>query len=66
MTGMLNQLAISGGLFVAVALGLPLSNPSIWRFVPVVSIGFAALQILLAPLMPESPVRLHQSMRNSC
>lgn len=56
--GMLNQLGISFGLFVAVALGLPLSRPSWWRLVPVVSLSFAILQLLLAPLMPESPVWL--------
>lgn len=37
---------------------MALSHQETWRFVPVITAGVAALQILLGPMMQESPVWL--------
>lgn len=59
--GVLNQLSVSGGIFVAVALAIPLGGAGAWRISPLVSAGLAVLQMVSAPLVIESPVWLaHQ------
>ncbi|GAA5852611.1 hypothetical protein JCM8547_002562 [Rhodosporidiobolus lusitaniae] len=54
--GILTQISTNVGIFVAQGVSLPLSKAGTgqWRFVPLVSVGLALLQILTAPLMPEA------------
>lgn len=59
--GVLNQLSVSFGIFIAVALAIPLEGGGGWRISPLVSAGLAVLQLVSAPLVIESPVWLaHQ------
>ena len=59
--GVLNQLSVSFGIFVAVALAIPLEDGAGWRISPLVSAGLAVLQLVSAPLVIDSPVWLaHQ------
>lgn len=51
--GVLNQLSITIGIVVALALGIPFSKPSEWRLVMVICGGLSLLQLLLAPLVRE-------------
>lgn len=53
--GVLNQLAIVLGIFIAQLVSLPLSKPYLWRWIFIISAAFSALQLLTAPLMIESP-----------
>lgn len=53
--GVLNQLAIVIGILTGQALSLPFAKPNLWRAIFVVSAAGAAAQILLAPVMVESP-----------
>ncbi|GAA5910161.1 hypothetical protein JCM8208_006746 [Rhodotorula glutinis] len=54
--GILTQISINVGIFAAQGFSIPLSTPDTgrWRFVSLISIGVAAVQILTSPLVPES------------
>ncbi|KAK9900608.1 general substrate transporter [Cystobasidium minutum MCA 4210] len=56
--GVLNQVGIVSGIFTGQCASIALSKQSTWRFVPVITAGIAALQILLGGKMKESPVWL--------
>ncbi|KPV76191.1 uncharacterized protein RHOBADRAFT_66170 [Rhodotorula graminis WP1] len=54
--GILTQISINVGIFAAQGFSIPLSTPDTgrWRFVSLISIAVAAVQILTSPLVPES------------
>ncbi|GAA5944938.1 hypothetical protein JCM10213_001821 [Rhodosporidiobolus nylandii] len=54
--GILTQVSINIGIFAAQGFSLPLSTPGTgnWRFVSLISAAVAIVQMLSAPLMPES------------
>lgn len=58
LIGVLNQVGIVSGIFTGQCASIALSRQSTWRFVPVITAGIAALQILSAARMKESPVWL--------
>lgn len=53
-TGVLFQLAIVFGILTTQGVGLALSAPWVWRYVPFVSAVLAIVQLLVAALVPES------------
>jgi SP family facilitated glucose transporter-like MFS transporter 3 len=59
----MNQLGVTTGIVTALALGIPLSRPTIWRIVPLIAAVLPVLQILSAPMMTESPVWLSNQRR---
>ncbi|KAM0749081.1 general substrate transporter [Meredithblackwellia eburnea MCA 4105] len=61
--GVLMQLSVCVGIFLAQVVSIPLSSLETgnWRYVTLVSCGLAALQILTAPIMVESPVWLAEN-----
>lgn len=52
--GVMNQLAIVTGIFISQLISLPLSMPSIWRWIFVFSACLSGLQLLTSPFMIES------------
>ncbi|GAA5835757.1 hypothetical protein JCM11251_007418 [Rhodosporidiobolus azoricus] len=54
--GILTQISINVGIFVAQGFSIPLSTAGTgnWRFVSLISAAVAAAQILTSPLMPEN------------
>lgn len=58
LLGVLNQVGIVSGIFTGQCASIALSRQATWRFVPVITAGIAALQILSAAKMKESPVWL--------
>ena len=60
MLGVLTQFAIVIGIMITQAMGLRLANPEQWRIVLVFSAALSAFQLLLSPLIVESPVWLHR------
>ncbi|GJE86819.1 MFS general substrate transporter [Phanerochaete sordida] len=58
--GVLTQFAIVIGIMITQAMGLRLATPHEWRLVLVFSAALSFGQLLLSPLIVESPVWLHR------
>jgi hypothetical protein len=54
----MNQIGITSGITIALALGIPFGHPGTWRFVPLIAAALPFIQIITAPAMIESPVWL--------
>ncbi|GAA6008621.1 hypothetical protein JCM10207_007182 [Rhodosporidiobolus poonsookiae] len=54
--GIITQISVNSGIVAAQGFSLPLSSPGTgnWRYVSIISLALAVVQILTAPLMPES------------
>lgn len=63
----MTQLSICTGILVAQGISIPLSTPKTghWRYIPLVSGGFALIQIVLTLFMVESPFWLAERRKNS-
>lgn len=55
---MLTQLSIVLGIMLTQAVGLYLATPRTWRFVLIISALLSLAQVLVSPLVVESPVYL--------
>lgn len=58
--GVLTQFAIVIGIMITQAMGLRLATPHEWRLVLVFSAALSLAQLLISPLVVESPVWLHR------
>lgn len=56
--GVLTQLAIVIGIMVTQAMGLQMATPTQWRFVLMFSSGLSVAQLIISPLIVETPVWL--------
>ena len=59
-TGVLTQFAIVIGIMITQAMGLQLATPRQWRLVLLFSAALSIAQILVAPMMIESPTWLNR------
>lgn len=58
--GVLTQFAIVIGIMITQSMGLRLATPRTWRLVLLISSGLALAQLLIGPLIVESPVWLNR------
>ena len=56
--GVLTQLAIVIGIMVTQAMGLQMATPTQWRFVLMFSSGLSVAQLIISPLIVETPIWL--------
>lgn len=64
--GIANQSFIVIGVLFTQSLAIPLSSPSIWRFVPIVSATISLLLLATSPYVEESHIWLqHRSRKDT-